>query len=372
YTQSMLLLTAALTRIIRRRRSGRYAMRRTYSLMENVPRQVRHLNMVLSDHNSACLDSFRMSRNTFAHLCELLHGFGLRSSRHVSATEKLAMFLGILAHHTKVRIQRRDCNRSTWTVNKHFYTVLRVILRLHNQLQVNPVPVTPENATTSFLPFQNCLGALDGSYVPVRVKEADKARYRNRKGFVATNVLGVCDQHMNFIYVLAGWEGSAADSRVLRDALRRDHGLRVPPGHYYLCDSGYMDCDGFLTPYRGVRYHLREWGPGMQGPQNAKEYFNMKHASARNVIERAWGILKSRWAILRSPYFYPIRTQTAIILACTLLHNFIRRDVETDPVEIEIEDEFQDNNETNAASTVLDSVGAHAPSPEWTRRRDDM
>lgn len=58
----------------------------------------------------------------------------------------------------------------------------------------------------------------------------DKARYRSRKGEIATNVLGVCSHDMQFIYVLPGWEGSASDSRVLRDAISRPNGLRVPTG----------------------------------------------------------------------------------------------------------------------------------------------
>ncbi|KAL8506323.1 hypothetical protein ACS0TY_017261 [Phlomoides rotata] len=29
--------------------------------------------------------------------------------------------------------------------------------------------------------------------------------------------------------------------------------------HFYLCDNGYPNCEGFLTPYKGVRYHLNEW-----------------------------------------------------------------------------------------------------------------
>ena len=37
---------------------------------------------------------------------------------------------------------------------------------------------------------------------------------------------------MEFIYLLPGWEGSAADGKVLRDALRRANGLRVPNGKY--------------------------------------------------------------------------------------------------------------------------------------------
>ncbi|KAG8383769.1 hypothetical protein BUALT_Bualt04G0048200 [Buddleja alternifolia] len=58
---------------------------------------------------------------------------------------------------------------------------------------------------------------------------------------------------MNFVYMLPGWEGSAADGRVLRDAVSRANGLKVPTGQYYLCDNGYMNCPGFLAPYRGVR-----------------------------------------------------------------------------------------------------------------------
>ncbi|KZV42717.1 hypothetical protein F511_10425 [Dorcoceras hygrometricum] len=33
---------------------------------------------------------------------------------------------------------------------------------------------------------------------------------------------------MNFIYALTGWEGSAADARVLRDPLTREDSLKVP------------------------------------------------------------------------------------------------------------------------------------------------
>ena len=42
------------------------------------------------------------------------------------------------------------------------------------------------------------------------------------------NVLGVCSQDMQFIYILPGWEGSAADGRVLRDALSRTIGKSNP------------------------------------------------------------------------------------------------------------------------------------------------
>lgn len=74
------------------------------------------------------------------------------------------------------------------------------------------------------------MGTLDGTHVKVRVCENDKVRYRNRKWEISTNILGVCLRNLQFIYILPGWEGSAHDNRVLRDALSRRIPLKVPQG----------------------------------------------------------------------------------------------------------------------------------------------
>ncbi|XP_057803531.1 uncharacterized protein LOC131018827 [Salvia miltiorrhiza] len=169
------------------------------------------------------------------------------------------------------------------------------------------------------------------------VGNEDKPRYRTRKGQISTNVLGACDRNMNFTYVLTGWEGSMADSRILRDAINRPHGLKVPKGKYYLCDNGYANSDGFLTPFNGVRYHLKEWGPNAARPQNKEELFNLRHSKARNAIERAFGILKMRWGILISPSFYPIRHQNRLIMTAFLLNNFIHMEMAIDPIEQQLD-----------------------------------
>jgi hypothetical protein len=59
----------------------------------------------------------------------------------------------------------------------------------------------------------------------------DQPRYQNRKGGISTNALGVCDPDLKFIYVLSRWEGSMFDSRVLRDALRRNNRFIIPSGN---------------------------------------------------------------------------------------------------------------------------------------------
>ncbi|XLR03616.1 hypothetical protein S83_069814, partial [Arachis hypogaea] len=70
------------------------------------------------------------------------------------------------------------------------------------------------------------LGALDGTYIEVTVPESKKARYRTRKG------------------------------------------------NYYLVDASYTNDPGFLAPYRGTRYHIRDLAQGARALRNYQEYFN--------------------------------------------------------------------------------------------------
>ncbi|MBA0862908.1 hypothetical protein Goshw_014104 [Gossypium schwendimanii] len=52
---------------------------------------------------------------------------------------------------------------------------------------------------------QNCLDALDGTYIKIRVPKVGKPRYRMRKGDIATNMLGFCTPNsILFIFFLVG------------------------------------------------------------------------------------------------------------------------------------------------------------------------
>lgn len=144
-------------------------------------------------------------------------------------------------------------------------------------------------------------------------------------------------------------------------------------GKYYLCDNGYANSNGFLGPYKSVRYHLKEWGIGTEAPQNARELFNMRHSRARNIIERAFAVLKMRWGILRSACYYPLAIQTNIILACFLLDNYVRDAMPVDPVEQSIH-----GVDENAGINVYDDGGPVEyvenvePTNEWSAMRDEL
>ncbi|PPD85896.1 hypothetical protein GOBAR_DD17181 [Gossypium barbadense] len=256
--------------------------------------------------DETCIEQVRMNRIAFFKLCEMLESLGgLKSSRNMLVDEQVTMFLHIISHHLKNRVIKHHFRRSGETISRAFHSVLNAVIRLQDVLFKKAEPITADSSDTRWKWFKNCIGALDGTHIKIRVPIVDKPRYRTRKGDIATNMLGVCTPDMQFVYILPGWEGSVVDGRVLRDAISRTHGLKVPHGCYYLVDAGYRNCEGFLAPFRGQRYHLNEWRQGYQ-PSSPQEFFNMKHASARNVIERCFGLLKVRWGILRSPSFYPI------------------------------------------------------------------
>lgn len=74
---------------------------------------------------------------------------------------------------------------------------------------------------------------------------------------------------MQLVYVLSDWGGSAADSMVLVDARRK--GFKTSPDLFDLDDAGYGLATEVMTPYRGARYHLKEWRQTYERPQKDKE-----------------------------------------------------------------------------------------------------
>jgi hypothetical protein len=89
-----------------------------------------------------------------------------------------------------------------------------------------------------------------------------------------------------------------------------------------------------------------------------KSHFAKKQEEARKDVERAFGVLQSRFAIVRGPArFFQIETLKDIMTACIILHNMIIED-ERHIDEVERDDYEQFN------TTTLDPV-SHAPTLEF-------
>ena len=173
----------------------------------------------------------------------------MSESKNMSVKEQVLVFLYILGHNVRFRAAGGRFFRSTWTIHYYFYIVLQAILRLYPYVVKPPEPsIQPEiqNNPRFFPWFEDFIGAIDGTHVRASVPIEMQDRFRGRKDKTTQNVLAAVDFDLKFTYVLAGWEGSAHDSRVLNDALRK--GCKVPEGNILIA------CLLFLILSNGLNF----------------------------------------------------------------------------------------------------------------------
>nr|GFB48469.1 hypothetical protein [Tanacetum cinerariifolium] len=163
------------------------------------------LDRYVYESDGVSISQIRMTQSCFKKLCDMLETYGkLSPSGSMDVDEQVAIFLHMCAHNVENGVMINHFQRSGERISKCFARVSNAVIRLHPR-------------------------ALDGTYIKCLVPPEDEPRYRTIiNNEIATNVLGACSQDMQFIFVLVRWEGSATDGRVLRDALLRPHGLKVP------------------------------------------------------------------------------------------------------------------------------------------------
>ncbi|PPS08317.1 hypothetical protein GOBAR_AA12330 [Gossypium barbadense] len=306
----------------------------------------------------------------FFNLCDILSRNNLlQSTKSVNIREQVVIFLHIIGHNVRFRVIGSRYYRSTETIHRYFRVVLRAILKLYKlviRLPDESIPSEIRNNPRFYPYFKDCIGALDGTHVRAFVPLNIQGRFRSRKGGTTQNVLAAITFDLKFSYVLVGWEGSAHDSSILSDALSRPRGLRIPEGKYYLADAGYGIHNGFITPYHGVRYHLKEFSG--QGPENAKELFNLRHSSLRITIERVFRILKKRFRVLDAEPFWNFQTQVDIVLACCIIHNHI---MGVDPSDLLNQGLYEEPESDLIISTLMERE-EREEAIEWSAKRDEI
>ncbi|KAL8542785.1 hypothetical protein ACS0TY_003609 [Phlomoides rotata] len=201
----------------KRRRRMNYDDRK-FTILDRIPAQMKNMSDLCEVSDEDCRDQLRMGRAAFHKLCFILQSVcGLKPYRRVSVPKKVDI-VKALSRNVKL------------CVEDACYVLGQASTRERGH----------DRSTLAIIP--GLLGSCRRNLYDVHVPITEKGRYRNQKGQISINVL--C---------------SAVDSRVLRDAINRDNGLKVLRGNYYICDNEYANCEGFLTPYKGLRYYLNEW-----------------------------------------------------------------------------------------------------------------
>jgi hypothetical protein len=190
------------------------------------------------ENGIACFNMFRMSATLFYRLHDsLVDSYGLKSTCNLSSVETLGMFLWMVGAPQSVRQAENRFMRTTATISRAFHKVLNCLVKLATDnikpLDLEFQTVHPRLAQRRFAPFfNNCIGAIDGTHVPVVVPTSKVIQHTGRHGYSTQNVLAICDFDMRFTFVVTGWPGSVHDMRVFNSAITKygDKFPHPPPG----------------------------------------------------------------------------------------------------------------------------------------------
>ncbi|KAJ8972589.1 hypothetical protein NQ314_000117, partial [Rhamnusium bicolor] len=158
-----------------------------------------------------------------------------------------------------------------------------------------------------------CVGAIDGTYIPIKAPTKNPEVYINRKCFYGITLQAICDYNRKFIDIFCGYPSSVSDNRIFRNSdifknIIRDRARFFSENQFIIGDKAYPLCMYCITPYidRGnlQAHHL---------------HFNKRHAQTRQVIERSFALLFGRFRRLKyldmtKTEFIPQTVQAACVL----------------------------------------------------------
>ncbi|KAL3680857.1 hypothetical protein R1sor_023813 [Riccia sorocarpa] len=281
---------------------------------------------------------FRVSKPTFDYICQLV--------KPDVESETPASFQGIegrvitVEKQVAIALRRLASGDSLTTLGELFgvgeSTVSKVIWKFVNSMEKRarhhmnwPEGAEMERVKCGFevdhgLP--NCCGVIDVTHILMELPGTESSvDWFDREQNYSMLMQVVVDMDMRIRDIFTGWPGSITDSRLLRNSGfyamcengERLHGQpRMVQGiqvrEYIIGDSGYPLLPWLINPYTTT------------GLSPSRDYFNVKHASTKSVVEDALGRLKGAWKILHKVLWRPdIRKLPSIILVCCLLHNIM-------------------------------------------------
>ena len=167
------------------------------------------------------------------------------------------------------------------------------------------------------------IGAIDATHVETVAPEDNPSDYLSRKQKYTINTQAVVGANEIFLDVATGFPGSIHDARVLRastlyrkaensDILTRPI-IRLnsqPIRPIIIGDGAYLSKSWLVKPYP---YNIV-----LSMSQRA---YNRTFSSARSIVERAFGLLKSWWRCLLKRLDNKTNNVSNTIITCCILHN---------------------------------------------------
>ena len=172
--------------------------------------------------------------------------------------------------------------------------------------------------------FDKVIGAIDGLVVCClmpclkfcRALKCGQVNFRcHRKDKYGLNMQAICDHRLRFYWVeikrpaatsnYMAWVTSSLYRALETNSITK----LILDGYTFVGDNAYVKTMFMATPLKGMR-------------SSYEDGYNFYHSQLRITIERAFGVLVHRWAILRAPLTVPLPRIAPLIESLIRLHNF--------------------------------------------------
>lgn len=272
-----------------------------------------------------------MSKETFTYLCEQLSNrlswqdTVMRTA--ISVKQRVAVTLWFLATPAEYRTIAHLFGIARSTVCEIVHETCKAIVDcLLKQYIQFPSGTKLDEIVHGFLTkwgVPQCVGAIDGSHIPIAGTAMNHTDYYNRKGWYSVILQGVVDHSYRFLDINVGWPGSVHDARVfarsslysnitekhvLPDKKITINGIDIPL--FLIGDSAYPLDTWLMKPFTHSTSLTQQ-----------QQYYNYRLCRARIVVENAYGRLKARWRRLMKRIDMHIEIIPTVISAACILHN---------------------------------------------------
>lgn len=192
---------------------------------------------------------------------------------------------------------------------------------------------------------------MDGKHISIQSPPDSGSLYFNYKKFYSIVLLAACNHRYEFTIVEIGAYGSESDGGILsRSEFGRaldernlnlpnespnlpNTNIKVP--YFFVGDEAFRMTKNMMRPYPGR--HL----------ENEKRIFNYRLSRARRCIEKAFGILVSRWRVFAKSIAFRPADVDNIVLAGVCLHNFLMSRTQQSVRQMYCPPEYTDREDEN-------------------------
>lgn len=176
--------------------------------------------------------------------------------------------------------------------------------------------------------FPNCLGAVDGKHVNITPPPNSGSFFWNYKSRNSLVLMAIVNANYEFIMIHFGTNGRVSDGGVIENTMfyekLKNHTLKIPlPSNpkdsekmlpfVFIGDEAFALREDFLKPF------------AQQQLDRNKRIFNYRLSRCRRIVENAFGILASTFRIFHTTINMKLENIDKVVLACCVLHNFLRR-----------------------------------------------